>query len=78
MIKDIIIILGAFLGSLAGNYLWHKRKWRISLDTERKEINLIRESSKIKKVEYLPELDQKGIEEAERPEWIKFIKNLRK
>ena len=36
----LIIFIGALTGSLLGNYLWSKRKWRLILDEKTKELRL--------------------------------------
>lgn len=66
-------LLASFLGALLGNYWWHRRKWRISLNEESRELELQTEERPGKVVEYLPDADAEELEDMERPSFMRQI-----
>lgn len=77
MIVFILALIGALAGSLLGNYLWHRRKWNIAFNEQKKEFYLYDEP-KGDEVEFLPDATQEELDEMERPEWKKFLDSVRR
>jgi len=72
-----LVFLSGFSGVLVSNYLWHKRKWKLTFNEEEKELVLEQESA-AGKVEFLEDATREELEELNKPRLWKFLNQFKK
>lgn len=70
----LAIFAASFFGAILGNYVWHRRKWRVHFDEESNKLEL--EVDKPGgKIEYVADATQDELDEMNQPSWLKQVVN---